>query len=489
MSSLYSSQIGNKVVDEWTVLPEVVNAYETLEFSQAKVVTSPIRIVGAGVCGVANGHDYNGMIENPALLSRERKELISVAIRGEVTTPTFNTIGFLTDNDNSLLNSTFGNTLWEGVEGYLTAETAEERVRSVEKVNSLFADIDEFVDNIVGYPDPVLYGVSLVPRISAQWKRFGLTVTAEGRAFIMAHPGDIVLGLAKTKLETDANGYLEPISDEQLWAMRNRFLDKDGNIRASALPRLFALGFRDLTVSAGYAHPIGEHFAIGGNLNFISRQFKTGVLSAHNYIYALQESYEMINASQNNYILSFDLGGLYENKERKLSVGASLQNLIPLLVLEDTITVFTSKDSIHYHTDENGDYELTPEGDTVVDYATQKITNTVPIKIELPFTATIGANWEMTDFLSVSAEWKDIFANDHGSFEYYADRFAVGAELDFRDFLFLRGGLATHRPTLGGGIHSVILKKFHVGMDVAYAYDNFGREMGLFVELGLNFRL
>lgn len=481
--------------------PRDVVYRDELVIAQPKALTAPVQVVGAGVCGVADGRSYNGMLENPALLIHERKEIVSVAARIEATRSTFRTIGFLAEKENSVVNGSFTNGFVDAVDAYQRADDKEGRIAAVNEINSYFADIDEFINNVSGYPDPIMYGASLLPKISMQWKRFGFTVVGEGRAFLISNPGDVLNGIASLNLETDANGYIKPTTRDKVERFVLTLLDREGRVKPSALPTVFAVGFADISTVAGYAHPIGDRFSLGVNINYVTRLFASSVLSIHNYAYALRTAAGQLANVSSNHVVTMDLGGLYQDSINKFDVGVSLQNLIPLLTIEDDVNYFSSSETFTVRRNESGDamvgdyneetgvFTVNPEGDTLVDYSSKQTNNIIPLKLKLPFIATVGGRWEATSFLNLSAEWKDIFANDAWGYGVYADRISLGAEIDFRDILFFRTGLASHRPTVGMGVHTTIVKKFNVGLDMAYTYDNFAHEMGLFGEILMSFRL
>lgn len=493
--------LSDKVIVTKTEEPRNTLYRDELVIAQPKALTASVQVVGAGACGVANGRSYNGMLENPALLIHERKEIVSVAARIEATRSTFNTVAFLAAKENSVVNGTFTEGFVDAVDAYRNAETASERITAVDHINSYFGDIDEFVSNISGYPDPIMYGASLLPKISMQWKRFGLTVVGEGRAFLMSNPGSVLNGIASFSLETDSNGYIKATTRDEIERFVLTLIDRDGRVKPSALPTVFALGFADISTVVGYAHPLGDRFSLGVNLNYVTRLFASSVLSIHNYAYALRTAAGQLAHVNSNHVVTMDIGGLYQDSVNRFDIGVSLQNLIPLLTIEDDVNYFTNSESIEYHRDENGEimvgyydpetdlYLADPDGDTLVDYTSRQTNNIVPVKLKLPFIATVGGRWEATPYLNLSAEWKDIFANDVWGYEVYADRISLGAEIDFRDMFFFRTGLLAHRPTFGAGAHAVIAKRFNLGLDMAYAYDNFAHEMGLFAELLMSFRL
>lgn len=456
---------------------------------RADEITLPIsfnredaKAVGAGRTQIANGLDFNAMMYNPALLSRERFSLDVPNVQVSLPWRSFDAFAFLRDNASEFKSGQFLKKIKQGVQQFKNAQTFDDRLQALRIIQDGLAFPAAFQDKIGGTnDDPRVHGLAAVPAIQAQFNNWGVSVYGVAQTGFELVSGQVLKTLSKVKVPNS----VEEITPEmliELLAAVDPLFDDQGELRDDALPEAFAVSYIDLVGSIGYGFKPADDLSLGANLKVVNRRFSLKRIAPDNYKDILAEVRRDFNQSVTG--VTLDVGGMYEFKRSGTRVGASVQNIIPVKKIESAASaVFTATGIVDYDRDANGNIIVNSNGEAAVVQGVQKVRVSIPFELTAPLLLNLGVYQPLTESWSAALDWVDVAAQD-SKFEHYVDRFRLGTEYQMRFsrnrfVLAARAGLAEMRPTFGLGVN--IFQ--YVQLDVAYAHDTFLDENIVFGQL------
>lgn len=450
-----------------------------------------IKAIGMGKTQIANGYNFNAMLDNPALLSRKRVSFDLLTLQVGIPKSSFSAISYINDNAKKLENGNYFNALDLAYQEYEKAETADEQFAAIGKMNEALSFPREFKNEILGTEDnPKNHNLNFTPSFQLQIKNFGFSYHAQMSLGFEGNPGQTVERALNLKLPVDSSTVSAPVLKEILEIV-NTAIDGNGNITPEASPEVFAFSYIDQVLTFGYAHTIEEGITIGANLKHLKRRFTTKNFDLENLDTVFDEFAEDFGKPIT--AITLDLGGLYYHKEWDTEFGISIQNIIPVKKTKSTANFSFIDSESDYVLDENGeklvgfvdfngDFYSEEEvqsipgfenvvGDTLISVIQNKVTEQTAFELRAPLLVNLGSFHKINENWDVSFDFVDLFARNE-NFENYFERFRIGTEYrTLKNILAFRTGIADNTLTFGAGLSFKIIQ-----FDLAFAHDNFANE-------------
>jgi len=477
LSSLTSAQY---VLDpEVLVLPDVQFNIESTAFP-IPTFKEDTKAVGMGKTGIATGKTFNGMLYNPALLSRKRFMIDAISLSLSLPPETYDAANYLNDHFSEFKEAVSLKEVWAGIQDFNNASNINEQLIALRKIQNGLVFPRDLFRNVIGTPEkPTTHGIRTIPAFSIQVDNFGFTLYGVGQSAFQVEQSPILDALLDVPLPDDLN------DPEQV---ANAILALEGILQPilelnsfdEALPFAYSISYVDIVGAAGYSFNVAPGFNVGANLKVVHRRFSARKLLLEEYENILNILKRDLNQSITG--VTLDLGGLYKFPIGT-EVGLSIQNIIPVQKITSTLRTDVAVSYLDYKRDGQGNIEVTQNGDTVVQSISQTIDLGIPFDLELPMIINVGAVHPITENWDVALDWVDISEQDI-RFEDYWERFRLGTEYRLDAVkeklgVAFRIGMADARFT--GGIGFNLYKA--VQLDGAYAWDNYVGDYSYYAQI------
>ncbi|MCC7262311.1 MAG: conjugal transfer protein TraF [Candidatus Latescibacteria bacterium] len=476
---------GYVVVDE-VALPDTAVVGEATGIPQSPN-RMDVKAIGMGKTQVANGGQFNAMMDNPALLSRKRVSIDLFGMQASIPQATLDAAKFVKDNQDQFTDGTFYNQINQGYAGYQNAGSIQERLDAIALINEGLRFPNQLLKETVGsQDDPTTHGINAIPNMQVQLGRWGATLYSTTQIGFQVSPGNSIDQLLSLQIPQDAED-LSPEVLKTLGGVVSSVFEADGSLASEGLPQVFATTYLDVVGAVGYAHQVRPDLEVGANLKMLHRRFTTKNIDANNLDNILSEAADDLKRSVTG--LTMDVGALYHYQKTGTRFGLAIQNLVPVKKITSTASFAFVNSQEYYLTDEAGEAQVgfvdldgnffpDSRGDTLLYAETQRIQVQAPLQLKVPLLVNAGATHPLRDNWDLSLDWVDMFAQDD-KYDHYLGRIHVGTEYRvLKGLLALRGGFADEHPTLGASLSLKILQ-----VDAAYAYDNFIGDNAYFIQL------
>ena len=437
-----------------------------VEGDVTKATMSPnredVKSIGMGRTAIANGHSFNGMMYNPALLSRTRTSFDIANIGVELSTQTFDALAFLRDNVDQFRTGQFIKDIRNGVR---LIQQGGDLTTGIKQINQGLDFTRQFQDKVLGtVDDPKTHAVVVIPTVQVQVGNWGFALSGILQAGFQAFPSEALTRLYSLRLSENLEN-ISPRDVLDLLSIVDPLIDPvTGDLAyKGAIPTTYAIATMDIVGAVGYAREIQKDLHVGANLKVVNRRFSNKIISSENYSNIFSELRKDFAASVTG--VTLDLGGLYRFQRSGAEIGLSLQNVIPVSKVSSTATFAT----VVYDNLGNP----------------RRVDVKLPFDLTMPFLVNAGVNYPITSNWDASFDWVDIAAQDEG-YEKYIERFRLGTEYRLeavRDAfgIAFRAGLANKRAT--GGVGFNIFRV--VQLDGAIAYSNLVGDYAYYAQLKL----
>jgi len=424
------------------------------------------RAMGMGRTRVADELSLSSFQYNPGFLGMTDRFTVGGGIYGSAPYQTVDAVVFITGSLGELEGGSSLRSLQEAVEAYRNGVGFTEQVE--EKLAKVAAFTKELFAKVIGDPaNPDIHGAMLDLNARLQVGHWGFSLYAYGQSGMAAYPGPVLGQLLGIYLTTDFQDSAQAAEAMvQLEALGDQILDPvTGKVLPGALPGFFSLTYTDYVLSGGYGLMVADSLSVGADLKVIQRRFSAARISADDAGDLTQKLYADLKNVQTG--VTFDVGAVYRDGGG-LTAGMSIQNLIPIGVLNSGYSIDYNALAFRRDTDVNGNPIVNADGDTALVSYTQKTVIEGPAKLALPLVVNVGASFAITPDWDVAFELVDA-VQQMSVYENYAQRFGFGMEYRLRLFgdvleLAPRIGYANVEPSLGLGVKIVDL----VRLDAAY---------------------
>ena len=464
-----------------------------------------VKAIGMGKAQVADGRSYNAMMDNPALLARERFTFDLVGLQTSIPVATLDAASFVSDNKGEFADGQFFSLIREGYAEYEMASTVQGRIAAIRKINQGLEFPNQLLLETIGdKEDPQVHGLGLIPNFQIQQGNWGVSFHTNAQVGFMVNPGNSINQLLSLSIPEHAQE-LGPQVQRELTEVIASVFDANGNLSSEGLPQVFAISCIDAVGGVGYARQVSEvseDLWLGANLKILHRRFSNKNVDAANLDDILSEVREDFDAHITG--VTADVGGLYKYEPTGTEIGMAVQNLIPVQTVESTARFRFVQSEQYYVTDmlvnylnglpyedaseepwvgyydQAGAFVPHAEGDTLLYVESQVQNQRLPMELQVPMLLNLGVMHPINDNWDVALDWVDVLSQD-SKFISYTERFRIGTEYRLMaNVLALRAGIADERLTGGFGVNFKLLQ-----FDAAYAYDNFIEDNTYFLQFKL----
>jgi|SRR5690554_6519015 len=426
--------------------------------------------VGMGKTGIAYGKTYNGMLYNPALLSKKKFMLDAISLSLSLPPETYDAANYLNNHLDEFREAVSLKEVWAGIEAFKNAADINQQLAALKKVQDGLRFPRDLFQNIIGTPEnPLTHGIRTIPSIAVQYDNFGFTLYGVGQSAFQVEQSPVLDALLDVPIPDNLN---DPHQ------VANAILALEGVLQPifalndfeEALPFAYSVSYVDIVGAFGYSHDFMPNFSAGANIKVVHRRFSARKLLLEEYENILNILKRDLDKSITG--VTLDIGGLYKFTNGT-EVGLSIQNIIPVQKITSTLRTNVAVSYLDYKRDQLGNIQVTQNGDTVVQSVSQTIDLGIPFDLELPMIFNVGAIHPITKNWDVAFDWVDITEQDI-RFEDYWERFRIGTEyrldaVENKLGVAFRVGMADTKFT--GGIGFNIYKALQ--LDGAYAWDNY----------------
>ena len=424
------------------------------------------RALAMGKARVADEKSPGSFRSNPAFLGMADRFVVGGGIYANAPVQTVDAIVFIGGKQSELEGAFSLRALQDAVDAYRNGTGFSQQVE--EKLAAVNAFATELFDKVIGDPaNPDVHGGLFDIGASAQVGHWGFSLHAYGQSGMAAYPGPILGPLLEIYLTTDFQDSAQAAEAiAEIEALKDVIVDPvTGEVSPGALPGFFSLTYTDVVASAGYGIMLADSFSVGANLKVINRRFSAARITANDAGDITQNLFADLSTVETG--VTFDVGAVYRTSFG-LTAGLSVQNLIPVGVLNSGYSINYNSMQLARDLDTQGNPIVNGDGDTALVAFTQKTVIDGPAKLALPFVANIGASFAINENWDVAFELVDA-AEQVSVYQNYAERFGFGTEYRFHLFndvlqLAPRIGFATAEPTFGLGIRIID----HIRIDAAY---------------------
>ncbi|MGE5683011.1 MAG: hypothetical protein ACM34K_19290 [Bacillota bacterium] len=472
---LFTSRVfsqGYYYINRYVTLPDTTVITKTTDVSIPEN-TEDVRSVGMGKTQVANGSNFNAMMYNPALLSKEKLSIEAIGVAASLPPETFDAARFLSDHMDEFKKALSLRAIWDGVNKFKApGSTSTQKLEALHQIQDGLKFPRDLLNQVVGSSsNPKTHGMKLIPGISVQAGNLGFSLYGTAQSGFEVHQSPIVDALLEINLPDNLDDETQVVNAiTSMQGLLESVVDNYGNIDFGVLPVVYAFSYIDVVGAAGYGMHVTKDLSIGTNLKVVHRRFSTRRAVVDNYKTILTE----VTKGLDSYITSFsmDLGALY-HFSTGTDVGISLQNIIPMQTISSSVDVTVSASYLDYERDQFGRKVINAQDDTALVSYSRNINVGVPFELSFPFIASIGAYHPITSNWSVALDIDDIFEQDTRYTDYF-QRLRFGSEYRFEAVrnifsVIPRGGFSDNRFTFGLGLQ--IFRA--IRLDGAYAYDRY----------------
>jgi hypothetical protein len=461
------------------MLPDVNLTQSTVNLTVASN-RQDVKAIGQGRTQLANGLNYNAMLDNPALLSETRGSFDLPSVMASIPEQSLSAMMYLKDHSDQFSKGTFLRQIRDGAVAFESATTDAQRYGALQQIQDGLQFPNDFQQQVgAGVDNPRMHGVSVTPNFQVQSGNVGFAFYAAGQVGFIIRSSSAVTELAKYPLPNNI-GDLSPSALFQLMSIVQPLFDSNGDLKPEALPSTFAVSYLDMVGVVGYGTHVTPNLGLGVNLKVLNRRFSSKWVDASNYDNILNQVRDDFEVSSTGYTV--DAGGVYTLESAGLRLGAVVQNLLPVQKLTSSTTMRRLNSSVEYARDNNNNIVVV-NGDTGLVNVQQVVLTTIPYELSEPLLINVGAMKRLMDNWDVSIDWVDIAAQDQRSGAYIS-RLRMGTEFRLealKDLLgvAIRTGMADNHPTLGFGLNCFRVLQ----VDGAYAYNTFTDENSYFAQL------
>lgn len=449
-----------------------------------------VKAIGMGNAQIANGRFFNAMMYNPALLSRQRNAIELLSLQASFPKATFDAASFLKNNRTEFKQGHFLKLLAEGFNNYYSAQTEEQQIAAIKKINEALAFPNQLLDHIVGDVDaPQTHGLNMIPGLQAQIGNWGFSLYGNAQVGFQVEPGETVAKLLALKFPENTEDLTIDLMRELANIVGSLF-DESGNISPSALPQSFAVSYIDVIGAIGRAYSMSENLHLGAAVKVINRRFSTKLIDADNFKDVLKGARSDIEKSVTGFTM--DIGALYRHQKTGAEFGLTLQNVLPIKEIASSVKFNFITPINAYYVDDGtgnpavgsldrfGNFYPDPGGDTLLIIENQPLNVEVPFHLKAPLLMNLGVFYPLNKNWDVSLDVVDILSEDD-KFDGFIDRLRIGTEYRLPRYrLALRGGLAQRHLATGLGLDLKYLQ-----LDMAYAHDPFVDRGSIFAQIRL----
>ncbi|RQV97366.1 type IX secretion system membrane protein PorP/SprF [bacterium] len=458
-----------------TQLPHQYKTAETVTL-QYPVNSNDVRAIGMGNAQIANGKTFNAMMYNPALLGHARHSIEWFGLQAGMPSATYDAANYLGQHIDEFEEALSMNQIWDGLD-LLTqvGATNAQRLQGLHDIQDGLVFVNDLFQKVTGPSDnPETHGINLMPSITGQFGHFGFSLYGFGQAGFKVIMSPTFESLLDIEIPSSLDNPVSVArSVVQLTAALAPALIGPRKFSDQVYPSAFYVSYFDIVAAAGYGMPITTNLTLGANLKIINRRFLIDRIAAEDYDQIISNVWDKFKSDVTG--VTCDLGAHYQFKFGT-SVGASLQNIIPVKEIKKSVeTEFKFNKILKYDISNNGKIDS-------LKYVTWETTITRPFALKAPFIASIGICHPITDKWDIAFDWVDIAENDI-RYEKSADRICLGTEYRYpaiADKLIItpRLGWSDQRLTVGLGFNLY----HHVQLDGAYAYDKFVNEYAYYAQ-------
>ncbi|MEW6753373.1 MAG: hypothetical protein AB1505_20685 [Candidatus Latescibacterota bacterium] len=479
---------GGYIVYEEIDLPAQVVETEATDLPQ-NPNRMDVKAIGMGRTQAANGHAFNAMMDNPALLAHRRFTIDLVGMQAGIPQATLDAARFIKDNQVEFTDGDFFTLIRDGYEAYEDASTLQEKRDAIAMIRQGFVFPNELLKETVGrQDDPNTHGVNVIPNVQVQWGHFGASLYGTGQVGFEVTPGNSIDQLLSVEIPQDAN-HLDGEAMRTLSRVIGSLFEEDGTLAKEGLPQAFAITYVDAVGAVGYAHSVRPDLDVGANLKVIHRRFSTKNIDSENLDAVLDEALDELDESVTG--VTLDVGALYTYAPTGTAFGATVQNLLPVKKIGSAARFSFVEAAEYYLTDaagqplvgvldRQGEFRPWAGGDTLLSVQNAHLDVHAPFQLKAPLMLNLGVCHPLAPHWDASLDWVDVLAQDD-KFASYQGRFRVGTEVRLlKEVLALRGGVADEHLTAGLGLDLRVLQ-----LDTAYAYDNFVGDNTYYLQLKL----
>lgn len=194
---------------------------------------------------------------------------------------------------------------------------------------------------------------------------------------------------------------------------------------------------QDYAFQLSYSRPLTDRFSVGTTVKYIREQIWHSHASG----------------------TAFDIGVLFTTPYQNLRLGASMSNFGPKMQMTGRDIIFSSDPS----PDQEGNVEIVNSEYKMDEFA-------------LPLMFRVGLAWDAVS----TSDYRIVILGDAAHPNDNSEYINTGAEVNFRDLLYIRGGFRNafetdgeQGLTFGGGLNIRIDRSIRAQID--YAYADFGR--------------
>jgi len=424
------------------------------------------RGMAMGRARVADEKSPSSFRYNPGFLGMTDRFVVSGGILANAPVQTVDAIVFIGGRQSELEGAFSLRALQDAVDAYRNGTGFSAEVE--EKLAAVNAFATELFDKVIGDPaNPDIHGGLFDIGARVQVGHWGFSLYAYGQSGMAAYPGPILGPLLGIYLRTDFQDSAQvEEAIAEIEALKDVIIDPvTGKVSPGALPGFFSLTYTDVVASAGYGLMVADSFSVGANLKVINRRFSAARITANDAGDITQNLFADLSHVETG--VTFDVGAVYRTSFG-LTAGMSVQNLIPVGVLNSGYTINYNSMQLTRDLDTQGNPIVNADGDTALVAFTQKTVIDGPAKLALPLLANVGASFAISKDWDVAFELVDI-GQQVSVYRNYAERFGFGTEYRFHLFndvlqLAPRIGFASAEPTFGLGIRIID----HIRIDAAY---------------------
>ncbi len=424
------------------------------------------RGTGMGNTRVADEKSPSSYRYNPAFLGMTDRFVVSGAILANAPVQTVDAIVFIGGKQSELEGAFSLRALQDAVDAYRDGVGFSQQVEEKLAAVSVFAT--ELFEKVIGDPEnPDVHGALFDVGARVQVGHWGFSLYGYGQSGMAAYPGPVLGPLINIYLRTDFQDSAQAAAAiAEIEALKDVIIDPvTGQVSPGALPGFFSLTYTDVVASAGYGFMLADSLSVGANLKVINRRFSAARISANDASDVTQSLFADLSNVETG--VTFDVGALYRTTAG-LTIGMSVQNLIPVAVLNSGYSINYGSVRVARDVDAQGNPIVNVDGDTALVAFTQKTIIEGPAKLALPLVANIGASLAISDDWDAAFEVVDV-AQQVTVYKNYAERICFGTEYRFHLFgdilqLAPRIGFANAEATFGLGVRMFD----HFRLDAAY---------------------
>lgn len=443
-----------------------------------------VKAIGMGKTQIANGKRFNAMMYNPALLSREKLSIEALSVQLSMPPESYDAVNYVQDHIGEFKEALSLKEMWEGINNFKAAQTLQEQIAAVRKVQQGLIFPRNLLQNVIGSSQhPRIHGVKAIPSITAQINNFGFSLYGIGQSGFQVQQSPVIDALLDIQIPEDLNN-TEALNAaiNKIQALLQTIIDQNNDVTSEAIPVTLSLSYIDIVAAAGYGYQITPELSLGANLKVINRRFSAKRLVTVDYNDILNILKKDLTSNQTGFTM--DLGALYDFGNG-IQAGLSLQNIIPVQKISSTIEATVALSYYDYMRGPNGEILLTQQGDTILKSISRNVNIGLPYDLKVPFIMNIGAIYPIFTEWDIALDWVDIAEQD-GRFDKYFERIRIGTEYRLDAITGKLGtafriGMADGRFT--GGLGFNIFNVLHI--DGAYAWDNFVEAYSYYLQVRL----